>query len=382
VVIGNQVIFVQSNGKVVRNFGYNDETNSFMGIDLRVLAEHLFGSEIVDMAYQQDPDYLIWVLLKSGELLTCTYLTEEQVIAWAKHPTEGEVESICVIPADGYDELWLTVNRANGRFVERMVERMASVDPQDQFFVDSGLTMDTPISISGITQASPGRVTCSAAHGFKNLDYIDITEVAGMTELNDKRYRIKNVSSTAFDLADEETLDDISTADMTAYVSGGVVRGAYTEITGLDHLEGQEVAILGNGEKIARDTVSGGKIILPLPCSRVHIGLPYNCDLGTLDVHLALRDGNLQGRKVKIGNIQFRFLNSRGGYIGPDEDHLHEEFVPNRWREGTPPALFTGLSEWVNLGAGYSDGARVFFRQSAPLPVTILSVTMELEAGD
>ena len=381
IVIGNQVIYVQSNGKVVRNFEYRDTSAGYTGDDIRVLAEHLFeGRTVADMAYQQDPDSLIWIVLDNGDLISCTYLYEQEVISWAKHPTDGVIESICVIPADGYDEVWMSVNRDGGRFIERMVQRMASTDSQDQFFVDSGLSFNNPVSISSITKADPGVVSCAAAHALADGDYVDIVDIVGMTELNGNRYKVANVGVYDFELTDEETGDDVSTTLASAYVSGGTIRRADTVFYGLDHLEGQDVAILGNGKVYPQQTVATGQVTLPAACSRVHVGLPYTADLAQLNVHIALKSGSMIGSKVKIGNVTFRFINSRGGYIGPDDDNLYEAFIPNEYLDGVPVPLFTGEKR-EPLGGGYEDGGSVFYRQVDPLPVTIAAIEVEIEVG-
>ena len=381
VVVGNQLIYVQANGSVIRNFGYEFSSDSFNGTDLRILAEHLFsGFEIVDMAYQQDNDSIVWFVRDDGVLLAMTYLFEQEVIAWTQHDTDGEIESCAVVPADGFDELWITVKRGNRRFVERMVQRLVSTDPQDQFFVDSGISIDNPLDITAVTQADPGVITTSVSHGFSNGDFVDISDIVGMTELNTFRYLIANVTATTFELTEEDSGDNIDTTAFTAYVSGGKVRKAFLTFTGLDHLEGEFVTILGNGEVYPLQQVVSGEITLTRACSKVHVGLPYTCDFETLNIEKAVTDGTIQGVPVKIAQVTFRVLDSRGGFIGPNFDTLYEGFIPERERLGLAPALFSGDVR-LGLGAGYEDGGRVAFRQVDPLPVTITAVIPEIRVG-
>ena len=380
VVIGNQIIYVQANGTVVRNFGYDFSSDSFSGTDLRILAEHLFnGYEILDTAYQQDNDSIVWMVRNDGILLGMTYLYEQEVIAWTWHETEGEVESVAVIPADGYDELWISVKRGDRRFIERMVQRMASDDPQDQFFVDSGITHDVPVAITGITQADPGVVT-SVAHGLSDGDYVDLSDIVGMTELNTYRYKVANKTADTFELTEEDTGDDIDTTGYTAYVSGGYFRKCYTTFSGLDHLEGEMVAILGNGEVFPQQEVTSGEITITRACSKVHVGLPYTSDFETLNIEKSLSLGTIQGVPVKISNVTFRLLNTRGGWLGPTFDELYEAFIPTRPSLGHPAPLYSGDVREA-LGAGYEEGGRLCYRQYDPLPVTITAVIPEMRVG-
>ena len=90
-VVGNEAIYVQSNGKVVRNVGYEFATDGFTGAELNILAKHLFDKwTITDLAYQQDPDSLVWALRDDGKLLAMTYMREQEVVAWSKHDTGSD----------------------------------------------------------------------------------------------------------------------------------------------------------------------------------------------------------------------------------------------------------------------------------------------------
>ena len=79
---------------------------------------------------------------------------------------------------------------------------MKSTALSDQWFVDSGLTLNNPLTITGATVASPVVVT-STSHGLSNGDTVDITEVVGMTELNGNRYKVANKTDHTIELTDE-----------------------------------------------------------------------------------------------------------------------------------------------------------------------------------
>lgn len=300
VVIGTRAVFVQPMGSVVRDIGYEFARGGFDGDDLSLLANHLFqGQTIVDMAFQQEPDSLLWCVRADGKLLSLTYKREQEVLAWTWHETAGQYRSIASIPGNGYNEIWFVVQRATGIFIERMERRAISTDPKDQYYVDCGLTYTG-----------------------------EPTELIG----------------------------------------------------GLEHLEGQEVAILADGSVQPRQIVTSGQITLMAPASVVHVGLPYESDVETLNIELNLQDGTLQDRKVKVTEATFRFLNSRGGWIGPDENSLDEVAQLDPDNLDAPIALFTGDYP-MTLDSGYGDGGRVFFRQKDPLPVTILAIIPNVTPG-
>lgn len=85
-------------------------------------------------------------------------------------------------------------------------------------------------AISGITQADPGVVTTSAAHGLSTGDLVRLTQLGdagavsyGMDQLNNGRFKVVVLTSTTFSLQDPITGDDIDTTGYVAYSSGGKV---------------------------------------------------------------------------------------------------------------------------------------------------------------
>lgn len=125
--IGNEHLFVQRAGRKIRAFAYNVTNDDFTAPDVTVLAEHITESGIVAMAYQEEPDGILWAVRADGKLAACTYDRDPnvEVTAWAPQDTDGAIESIAVIPAGDADETWLIVRRTidggTVRYVERMV---------------------------------------------------------------------------------------------------------------------------------------------------------------------------------------------------------------------------------------------------------------------
>jgi hypothetical protein len=146
-VIGNRAIYVQFQGALVCDLAYELYLYRFEGSDLSILARHLFaGYSIVGMDYEKYPGKIVWCVRSDGKLLAMTYMREQELLAWSWCDTgpdgEDSFESVSVVPADGYEEVWVTVNRGGQRYMERMDHRMKSTAPEDQFFVDWGVTYD------------------------------------------------------------------------------------------------------------------------------------------------------------------------------------------------------------------------------------------------
>tara|TARA_A100000171_G_scaffold25312_1_gene23665 strand:- start:1681 stop:3717 length:2037 start_codon:yes stop_codon:yes gene_type:complete len=86
----------------------------------------------------------------------------------------------------------------------------------------------TTKTITAVTKASPGVIT-SNSHGFSNGDEIFVISVGGMTELNNRNYRVANSTTNTYTLTDLHDVA-IDTTNFTTYTSGGAVQ-AILEIT-------------------------------------------------------------------------------------------------------------------------------------------------------
>lgn len=142
VVVGNEIVLIQQMGTVVRNLIFQLAVNGFMGDNISVSSQHLFtGYNIVQMAYQQEPDSIVWAVRNDGQLLSCTYDRGQEMNAWTHHDTLGGLfESVACIPNStlGINEIWFVVNRSGTRFIEVLKPRDQGTVLSSQWFVDCG----------------------------------------------------------------------------------------------------------------------------------------------------------------------------------------------------------------------------------------------------
>lgn len=151
-----------------------------------------------------------------------------------------------------------------------------------------------------------------------------------------------------------------------------------TTISGLSHLEGKTVSILADGGVYTNKVVTSGQIVLDKAASKVHVGLPYTCDLGTLDLDYQTQTGPIQDRLKVVRSALLLLKNTRACHYGPNENALDE--VPFRSTEdyGQPTALFTGHKE-VFLRSGNDYESRVYIRVTEPLPITVQAIMARIE---
>jgi len=136
--VGESVLFVERAGHRIRDMKFDFTIDRYKAEDITVLSEHIFdGSEvlgdteqeqrdIVDWAYQQQRDSLVWCVLSDGTLASLVFNRERGVIAWTPHYLGGDavVEAVQSIPSpDGRtDDAWFIVRRTVNGQPQRSVE--------------------------------------------------------------------------------------------------------------------------------------------------------------------------------------------------------------------------------------------------------------------
>ena len=162
----------------------------------------------------------------------------------------------------------------------------------------------------------------------------------------------------------------------TALTSYEVARDT---ISGLSWLEGKTVNILADGAVHPQKTVSSGSITLDRAASVVHIGLPIEADLESLPLALQVEAFG-QGRVKNLNHVWLRVLESSGIFAGPSADKLVEAKQRTTEPYGSPPDLKTQDIK-IMLTPQWQDNGQLFVRQTDPLPLTIVGLTLEVSMG-
>lgn len=161
-----------------------------------------------------------------------------------------------------------------------------------------------------------------------------------------------------------------------------------TLLSGLDHLEGETLVALADGNVVRGLEVSGGEVTLPNPASVVHIGLPMTAALQTLDLDLGNVSGlgTVQGRSKSVAAITLRVEETRGIWYGAkDGERGSENLVEYKQRSGEAwdeaIQLFTGDLTDLTMMPDWNTGGNVWVKQFDPLPMTILAIMPDIALG-
>lgn len=393
IVTEDAIVFVQARQSVVREIIEGEVREKYVGRDLTVYSAHLFqGHTIVSWAYQEVPNSTIWCVRDDGVLLGLTYMNDQQVLAWHRHDTDGLVESVCVIPEGGEDALYLVVNRASGRMVERMATRNFT-DIRDAIFMDAALSYDGR-NTSAVTMTLSGGSTwdydnlLTVTRSTAGFGYDEAGNEVWFTAAADGlplRIRVTNVISPSVVQGFPSRLvpSDLQNVATTSWSR------AVDSFAGLGHLEGKSLAVTGDGYVVASPNnpayadlacvVSGGSISFPQCYSYLHAGLPYLSDLETLDID-SPQGQSLKDTKIKVGDVTAYVEASRGFFAGqqfPTGSDPLELMMEAKFRDVSDDyGLITLQTDTigVKIEAGWNSNGRAAIRNPDPVPLTVLAI--------
>lgn len=147
-------------------------------------------------------------------------------------------------------------------------------------------------------------------------------------------------------------------------------------ITGLGHLEGEEVQIRGDGFVLNPKTVSGGEITLEREVSEVEVGLKFIPQLKPMPIATDTQSGNNMYKKKKIINLYVDYYESLGIYIN---DTLIPELEFGLTLD-SPPPVKTDVYEALGFLADWNVRDMITITQEDPLPMTIIGIGFEVTA--
>lgn len=392
IIIGNSALYVQARGSIIRDLAYNYQSEGYTGNDLTIYSSHLFDKFVLkDWCYQQVPHSIVWTVRDDGTLLGLTYLKEQQMLAWHRHDTDGAFENVTSIPEGNEDVLYAVIRRVvNGRTV-RYVERFATrkvLDLRDSKYMDAHLSYDgrnttaTTLTISGgTTWGSDELLTLTASSALFNS-----TDVGNQIQFNGFRFTITQFTSSTV----VQGYSEKNVAPAFQNVATAVFTKAVKRISGLWHLEGKPVSIIGDGYTVSSPnnpdidtlTVANGMVTLDKPYGVITVGLAYVSDLETLDVD-SVQSETLADKRMTINRVTLSVEETIGGFIGaqapsPSEgmiDHLMELKTRSFETLTQGNMILTGKRD-VSIESNWQTNGRIFIRQVDPLPISILSVSI------
>ena len=244
VINGQSIFYMQKGSRILRSFDYDLALDNYRSTDRQFVASHLTQSGIKQLALQRWKTDLLFGVRNDGTLIGLVIKPKEDVSGWFRFSigstatsclTEfGKVVSVAIeTRVDGYDRVYAAVQRTiNGVttvYVEYLNDPYEGIKKEDYFtgvsteavdlsrylqavftrlrnssiYVDSALTLNNPITITGITLGNPVTIT-APSHGLVTGDRIRIDGLVGTHQINGRDYYVDNVTTDTFQIYEED----------------------------------------------------------------------------------------------------------------------------------------------------------------------------------
>lgn len=198
-------------------------------------------------------------------------------------------------------------------------------------------------------------------------------EILNLAVIGDDIYfSVKRTVNSSDEYYIEKTNIDAYTDSAVIYATPGTAT-----LTGLTHLEGEEVRVRADESVMGNETVASGQVIIDrVAVTSAEVGFNFDATIKTMPIEKDVGPGiNINGEK-RIVNCAVVMKETLGitinDYIVPFRSFgaavLDEPITP-----------FTGKKEMYLLG--WSKTAQVTIKQIDPTPMTILGLSLEVEVG-
>ena len=425
VQIANVTMFLQRAKRKLRELSYNLNIDQYQAQDMTLLAEHVTEGGVTEMAYQQEPDSVLWCVRSDGYLLGFTYARAEEVVGWHRHKLGGVFGEATITVSD-YGNIavgtTLKITKSNGTTITFTSEASSGSAPDETLGFRPNESNDTTAdniftavnAHADFTVANPSAAVVTIKETSKTgADPITIvsSDTTRLTTADEGIAVVESVATIPTDSDEDEVwlivkrtingttrryveylnLFDYGTDQKDGFFmdSGLTYSGtATTAITGLEHLEVESVTILADGathpvKSVASGAImTGGSLTLDRSALKAHIGLPYNSVLQTMRIESKGDEGTTQSRTKRINEITLRLHESVGVEVGANLSNM--ERIPFRSSAAsmdTAVPLFTGDKQ-VEFRDDFNTDGHIYVRQTQPLPFTLISIYPRITVND
>lgn len=438
--VAGGVFFVDKSTNTVRQLIFSQDILTYQTLDQSIFSDHLFrGRTITSWAYQTGSIPVIIVTFSDGTWASFTYHFEHQMRAWTRHDSEYPVEQVegtgvadstfFVTNKDGVRQIEVSIPRftpaseilANPEYDKGSTHSfMDAIKTYSNLLNDNLAGSDVFLLVPVVADTWDGdlTLTCGTSGIFSNSGSIPLNPDAGVLGVV---HRVFASDGTAVDLivTARASSNSITVRPSIEYPedddSGFRLYQCFAAVTGLDHLEGEQISLMGDGyvlkspyndiENYGTTAVVSGVLTLPaLSESKsgelgwyaiVIAGRPIVADVKTLNVSTVEQKPTLI-ESINVLKLYIRVHLTRGLYVAnefPEEaengvdgtgvlgmENFDVYKVP-RGNDILGNKFLEAQSERVTLplkGSWESQG-KVSLRQVDPVHFQILSIIPDIE---
>jgi len=387
VLVNSAILFVMRQGRKVREFVYQFESQDYVAPDLTVLAEHITEGGIVGAAYQQQPDNNLLAIRTDGTMIPMTYERDQDVTGWQRWNSDYfTFESVAVLSRDNdEDAVYVSCQVGDKRYVGIMDNREWGTDIATEW---AGSDF---YSVTDVTTIGQDVIT-----GLDHLEgfLVDITR-DGMVEpqqtVASNQVTLQTpfsppitVSGTSTD-ADGVYEQGLDTNGKVSYTKDGywiywdnVDKWLITETAGSTTLD----FITNSDDSPPKTGWDGGAILDYTASSRIVIGLPYTSTMAPMYIEPNSQFVQPMGKHKGLFKAVIRFKDTIHAKVGQTLDKLQTiSFRSTTDFLDTQVDLFNGEKK-INFDNRYELLHTCYVVQDKPLPITVVAMIPSLEVHE
>ncbi|MCK1479326.1 hypothetical protein IVB27_32450 [Bradyrhizobium sp. 197] len=267
VKIDTRGVFVQQSNRRVFELAFSVDSQDYNAHDLTRLNPDIGSEGFVDLDVQRQPDTQLHFIRGDGQVATLLHDAEDQVEAWWRIETDGEVESVAILPGSLENRVYYSIKRTINGSTKRFLEKLARRD-----------------QCTGLPEAR-----CADSHVY--YTGAAVTAISGLDHLEGEEVVVWgwNTSSpftvTMPDGSTATTGRDLGTFTVTAGAISGVGSAVTDAIVGLGYSATFKSAKLAYGAQLGsalNQTKKVDKIGLVLANTHAQ-GLEYGQSFTTMD---------------------------------------------------------------------------------------------------
>lgn len=404
----NYVFYVSANGRKLFMFEYDVLMEQFKATNLSKANYEITKGGMTKLVSKNDQfDFMYTVC--NGNLLQICFSNDESVNSWSVLKTKGEFLDICTVTRpDGNYDLFAKIKRKINGVTKYYLEQLTDVVefPRFEDFVSEIPADATDADKLNIETEDKHAFNRAVAEQLRNCNFLDCSiEYSGLQNNNisynpdtsiltaenpvfsdsdiDRRIWIKTITGREYGIFDIKRIisDTQVEVDVRLEPSSYTASQWYlsaTTFSGLEHLEGETVSVVGNGGYVGDFIVKDGKInISSANTSKVGsaiVGLKYKGLLKSTNLGMVLQTNQTYTTMKNIYSIILKMNFSAGGKVGSSLYDLEDvqDFNPEGLFDAPPLPMDSNKEVLVN---GRSDKDKHYFVvQDSPLPFNIAMI--------
>ena len=374
-------VFVQNNGKTVREYLFSSSLEEFSSGSISIEANHLIDTPTDSARISSignKPEQLFFLVNTDGTLAVYSAQRLQKILGWFLWETDGTIESITATTDFIYIAVKRNINSADVYYLEQYATTVFDI-PTDMTVTKtisgSYQPHGTPLTKGSVSSSSTFIIDGTTAQplagetfqfgGSGTVHTIQSSVATG----NSNEYAIS--IDSAVSESDNTALQFVTSRTFTGLNSSPDMRGKVVHATS-GSAEGSDVKYYGSAT-----VTSGGVAVFDIPASAIDIGLSNTLQIKTLPVEPQIRtsggSATLTAYPRKIAKATIELINTYNIKLNGNDVLLNDGQNINNL--GVVDS-FTGKRDVHFLG--YDNEPDIEITQSVPLPIRLLGITSEV----